>query len=230
MILYSLRKRPIQSEKPAKTKRKKLEPERQWARRERDSRRLQRPPRPARLGPLVRRAAVRRREAGDRLGAERQRPGGRRAAPGLRELRVPGRPSPLRCQLCGAPAAAPGERTPALRVTQLWCPRSRGEGWGKRASDAPGLFGLATAPRSRTAGPACAARPSPWWPWRAVPQPQRAGWSPALRSFGPKRAGKTALSEVRWLRPGAAAPPQPCSRRSGPRGSATPAAARACSS
>lgn len=178
---------------------------------------------------LERRAAVRRKEAGARLSAERQRPSGPRAAPGLRELRVPGRPSPLRCKLCGA-AAAQGERTPALGVTPLWCPRSRGEGWGELASDASGRFGLATAPRSRTAGPACAARPSPWWPWRAVPRPRRAGWSPVLRSFGPKRAGRSTPSAVRWLRPGAAAPPQSCSRRSGPRGSATPAAARACSS
>lgn len=240
MIVYSLRKRPIQTEnasqKQKEKKKREREPGRQWARRERDSRRLQRPPRPAQLGsarpPSRAGAAVQRREAGDRLLAERQRPGGP-AAPGLRALRVPGRPSPLRCELCGA-AAAPGERTPALGVTPLRCPRSRGGGGGNsRATRRGSPASLQRGGAERPVGPACAARaPHLGGHGGRFPGPSGPAGLPrcGASALSGRAGGRTAPAAVRRLRPGAAAPPQPCSRRSGPRGSATPAAARACSS
>ena len=82
---------------------------------------------------LERRAAVRRKEAGARLSAERQRPSGPRAAPGLRELRVPGRPSPLRCKLCGA-AAAQGEGVSAAPAARISLPDLAGALQHPRAS------------------------------------------------------------------------------------------------
>lgn len=191
-----------------------------------------------------RRAAGRRRGWGQKpgiggRGGFGERAGGCGNFPSLRPGRSPraganfadGAPAP------GVPRLEPGPRAPSLRVTRA----RRGLG-GPRAGPAEGetaALGLqrgaqSAPPRGPAGGWACAARPSPWWPWRAAPP----AWDGRLLSrvavVGPRRPGEGeagggyswAPARRRRLRLG------PECRRSGPAAgrSATPAAARSASS
>lgn len=187
---------------------------------ERGSERLQRPPSPARP------PGARGRGPGE---------GGRRraAASGSPGLQGCGN-FPSRGARLGSGAnfakSPPGKPTPALLRSGA---QGGGPGRGDSRATPPGLFGLP---------PAAAAEPNGQPGLRRAPLTlvAMAGGSRAPLGRLVSRAAERASALGGWRgrlrlaaaarRGGAAAPSQPCSRRSGPQGWAPPAAARACSS
>lgn len=157
-------------------------------------------------GPTLRRRegrSPRRRRAADATRARSRvsrGPGGSpERAPGLRELSLaPARPQPtLRRKLCRRRRWRPGSRPETLprREPSPRAPEPRvtgpaGSGWAAPPPPpAPPAPTLPAPPRARAADRACAARPSPWWPWRAAPPARDGRLLSGAAAVGPKRAG-----------------------------------------